>query len=127
MSRIDDALVRASGTRPRSPATAHPTLPPDAEGVFASDPEPASAAAVAEADPPFAGPVEVPVDLPAAEGGSAIENQDVEDFRHLPQAEKLAGAVRDETSTEQYRRLAGRLHMAQAEHGTRIVMITSAI
>ena len=127
MSRIDDALVRASGTRPRSPGAAHPTLPPDAEGVFASEPEAASAAAVAEADPPSAGTVEVPVDLPATEGGTAIENQDVEDFRHLPQAEKLAGAVRDETSTEQYRRLAGRLHMAQAEHGTRIVMITSAI
>ena len=123
MSRIDEALARASGTRPRSTAAAQPPLPPDAEGVFASEPETASGAAVAEAELP----ADLPPDIPVAEPQTAIENPDTEDFRHLPQAEKLAGAVRDETSTEQYRRLAGRLHMAQAEHGTRIVMITSAI
>jgi capsular exopolysaccharide synthesis family protein len=122
MSRIDEALARASGTRPRSTAAAQP-LPPDAEGVFASEPEAASGAAVAEAELP----ADLPADVAAAEPQTAIESPDAEDFRHLPQAEKLAGAVRDETSTEQYRRLAGRLHMAQAEHGTRIVMITSAI
>lgn len=31
------------------------------------------------------------------------------------------------TSVEQYRRLAARLHLAQAEHGTRVVMVTSAV
>jgi capsular exopolysaccharide synthesis family protein len=49
------------------------------------------------------------------------------DMRHLPCAEKLAVNATNQTSTEQYRRLAARLHLAQAEHGTRVVMITSAV
>ena len=46
---------------------------------------------------------------------------------HAASSEKLSVNSGDPTSTEQYRRLAGRLYLAQAEHGTRVVMVTSAM
>jgi capsular exopolysaccharide synthesis family protein len=49
------------------------------------------------------------------------------DPRETVHAEMLTVNSGDATSTEQYRRLAGRLYLAQAEHGTRIVMVTSAL
>jgi capsular exopolysaccharide synthesis family protein len=45
----------------------------------------------------------------------------------LPGIEKLTLGAHDPASVEQYRRLAARLLMAQAEKGTRLVMVTSAI
>jgi capsular exopolysaccharide synthesis family protein len=45
-----------------------------------------------------------------------------------PLAEKLVlSPDPDSASVEQYRRLAGRLHLAQAEHGIKVVMIASAL
>jgi capsular exopolysaccharide synthesis family protein len=42
--------------------------------------------------------------------------------------EKLVtGVATERAPVEQYRRLAARLHLAQAEHGTKVVMVTSAV
>ena len=111
MSRIDEALARARS----ADFTATPPAPPANHGdpQFAAEaaPDPVADAATVEPD--------------QASDGSIIDSGT--DLRHLPSAEKLAVNATNPTSTEQYRRLAARLHLAQAENGTRVVMVTSAI
>jgi capsular exopolysaccharide synthesis family protein len=109
MSRIDEALARA-GNADFTPAVPPASNNGDAQFPSEEGAEP-SASTVADASQPRV-PDEV-ID------GAA-------DMRQLPGAEKLAVNA-DHTSTEQYRRLAARLHLSQMEHGTRIFMVTSAL
>jgi capsular exopolysaccharide synthesis family protein len=140
MSRIDEALARA---RNRQPDDLPPAQPPVEGGVtFASEPEvePAPTPRIETA------PETVPdlVDEPAPPAGrtqaadavhtlpigadAALPEIEIDDeVRRTPFSEKLSINSGDATSTEQYRRLAGRLYLAQAEHGTRVVMVTSAM
>ena len=121
MSRIDEALARAGRAMPADLPSV-PTAPVGTiEPVFAPDDrarEPelgrasrqVEAAAVADLHDETLG-------APTASGS----------VRALPQSEKLIGAATTGPYVEQHRRLAGRLLMAQAERGTRVVMITSAL
>ncbi len=127
MSRIDEALARAAN-RPAEPPPA--IVPqPDADGAFAQEPDVTSDVPVEpEADGPELVPDAVSADLPLAAEAAPRDTDDVdEDRRQTPLSEKLSLNSGDQTSTEQYRRVAGRLYLAQAEHGTRVVMVTSAM
>jgi capsular exopolysaccharide synthesis family protein len=117
MSRIDEALARA---RNRPSEQVIPVPPPaDGDETFASEPDlpPAQPEPVSEV---------LPAGEPPLQGAGGAPDIDA-DMRHQPLSEKLSVSSGDPTSTEQYRRLAGRLYLAQAEHGTRVVMVTSAM
>ena len=128
MSRIDEAMARAGNRQSEKIVPMTPLA--DGDGAFASEPglpvEPDGAAA----PPRDAARVVVPVaDMPlrAAPEPEVPATEGEEDLRHTPLSEKLSVNSSDSTTTEQYRRLAGRLYLAQAEHGTRVVMVTSAM
>jgi Mrp family chromosome partitioning ATPase len=127
MSRIEEALARARNVTRENPA------PPPIETAV----KPAEPVFAAEADQP-ASSVDVPypaikqsavetAQFEAVEEPAETEVDPTGDFRALPSAEKLMLTGGDSTPVEQYRRLAARLLMAQAEQGTRVVMITSAL
>jgi capsular exopolysaccharide synthesis family protein len=122
MSRVHEALARAratgngSETSPTQSAGV-PLFPlegPEQSQGWGSETPPA-------ADPPTHPPA-APPDVPA------IHDDTVLDAPLRPLAEKLVlSPDPDSASVEQYRRLAGRLHLAQAEHGIKVVMIASAL
>lgn len=120
MSRIDQALARArNGQAENLPPVAPAGVPMDLDYPVEAMPE---APARAAGDGPSAAvPVErsTPVERPATVGDAA-------DLTSLPFPEKLVLSGGESAPVEQYRRLAARLLMAQAEKGTRIVMVTSA-
>lgn len=121
MTRVSEALARAA----RTPST-------DVAPVQLADELPAQAAeeiwpvestaASRTGTDVFRGEVSRERDLPAGEAAIRIAHEPaVRDEKLVTQASVQAGAV------EQYRRLAARLHLSQAESGTRTVMITSAV
>jgi protein-tyrosine kinase len=140
MSRIDEALARA---RNRQPDDLPPAQPPvERDVTFASEPDVEAAEplgidtdsepALDHADEPepavAVGETVESVDaLPIGAGPVPPEIHVDDDERRSPLSEKLSVNSGDPTSTEQYRRLAGRLYLAQAEHGMRVVMVTSAM
>jgi capsular exopolysaccharide synthesis family protein len=118
MSRIDEAMARA---RTMEPGQLAPTDGPVADGGTEF---PVEAEERPEVIPP---PAELSFGQPQA--SSALSEPVIEaeaDLAAVPGAEKLMLNSGETTSVEQYRRLAARLLMAQAENGTRLVMITSA-
>jgi protein-tyrosine kinase len=119
MSRIDEALARAARQLPEeliipTPVTGEldTNFPAEAEAVSA----PATPAQFQSETLDQAISVGPALDAPDTDG--SVES--------LPHGEKLMLNMLDGTPVEQYRRLAARLLMAQAEKGTRIVMVTSA-
>jgi protein-tyrosine kinase len=125
MSRIDEALARARSRPAEEIVPVPPPVPADGDEIFAPEPEPGMEAA--EAGPEPASDAPPPDELPMAETIYPPEADIDEDLRHKPLSDKLSVNSGDPTATEQYRRLAGRLYLAQAEHGTRVVMVTSAM
>jgi capsular exopolysaccharide synthesis family protein len=142
MSRIDEALARARGGNANPvppvapPEEGHGTFPSEAEPLAepkpdAFEPKPDAFEPKPDAfelkpdifelkpDTPEPKATVTPKPTPQAEAEA--------DARETVHAETLTVNSGDATSTEQYRRLAGRLYLAQAEHGTRIVMVTSAL
>ena len=128
MSRVHEALSKAranaGGSENASPEAGVPLFP--IEGQDPAQPEWSSETA----DAPAAG---APLDE-AAETAIRVDEPEFQDdgtifeptTRHM--AEKLVLADDpDHASVEQYRRLAARLHLAQAEHGIKVVMIASAL
>lgn len=113
MTRIDQALARARSARPEDLATV--VAPSDGE-----EPEFPQEMIDELVQEEFS-PVE-----PERQAGPAVLDP-ITDLRQLPLAEKLSPISANGSSVEQYRRLAARLHLAQMEHQTRIVMVTSAI
>lgn len=138
MSRVNDALTRATGERSSGaseesaavapdfgallhaeeaaqlwpterPAASEPAAVPAAPRVHAQEPEPAASDAAQS--------IETVADAPKPIGRTASERS-----RKLVLNDEL-----EPGSVEQYRRLAARLHLAQAEHGTKVVMVTSAL
>lgn len=125
MSRIDEALSRARSSTSATPPIVPPTVGGDAEfPPETSDAAPASIGDVAPESPLGAEQRESGAALGSAQEGQAVIDVDP-DLRRLPSAEKLMLDTDDGTPIEQYRRLAARLLMAQAEKGTRLVMVTS--
>ncbi|MBA3884167.1 MAG: CpsD/CapB family tyrosine-protein kinase [Acidobacteria bacterium] len=125
MSRIDEALAKARVSRP--------------------DDMPDAAALAAGLQVEY--PVEEPMAVPEADttGEASLDQYPLEAvepgesspapgqpldsgerFARIPATEKLVSGLADSATVEQFRRLAGRLHIAQAERGARVVMVTSA-
>jgi protein-tyrosine kinase len=126
MSRIDEALARARTMAPVEPPTAV-ELPAGQSPEFPPEMEPADEP-VLPADP-FS-----EVEAASAAGPGTVTGPDpampydaVPDPRTLPLAEKLMLNASDPEPAEQYRRLAARLYLAQAQLGMRVVMVTSAL
>jgi protein-tyrosine kinase len=130
MSRVNDALTRATGERASSsrvepsagtpefgallhaeeaaqlwPTERHAALPAAAPGALASE----SSSSVEE-------PVVAP---PAPSGFASLERS--------TSGKLVLNADLEPNSVEQYRRLAARLHLDQAQRGTKVVMVTSAL
>jgi protein-tyrosine kinase len=124
MSRIDEALARARSSRPEAPAPVAPDSLTPLDTDFPAEATESLSASVA------LGPViEQPLSpeepaLPVERSASIIEA--VGDLTRLPSSEKLMLNGGESIPVEQYRRLAARLLMAQAERGARVVMVTSA-
>jgi capsular exopolysaccharide synthesis family protein len=119
MTRLDEALARARAVRPEE--VAPPAVGAD-EGfrdeAFPDEaPVPPAVSEELLAEP-------VP-HVAAAETQSLL--QPVTDLRTLGDADKLSPTSKHPTSVEQYRRLAARLHLMQAEQRTSVVMVTSAV
>ena len=124
MSRIDEALARARTARPEAPGRATPDSITPLDTDFPAEPTESSSATLAvglATERPL--PAEEPP-LPVERGAAIIEA--VGDLTRLPSAEKLMLNGGESIPVEQYRRLAARLLMAQAERGARVVMVTSA-
>ena len=124
MSRIDEALARARSSRPEDlvPADSGPLT--ELETDFPVEPgQPPSA--TTDADLATEPQLSVEEPMAAPERAAAIIEADG-DLTRLPSAEKLMLNGCESIPVEQYRRLAARLLMAQAERGARVVMVTSA-
>ena len=128
MSKIDEALARARSLKPSDMPLPPSSLldgdeDPTAFPVEASEPDEIAYTTLEPALEP------VTPDLPAdAEPDRIIDIET--DVQDLPIADKLmlnGARSSDPAAVEQYRRLAGRLCMAQVEHGIGVVMITSAL
>jgi capsular exopolysaccharide synthesis family protein len=118
MTRVSEALARAAqNTAPEpEPVEAHDTFP--AEAPVDTWP--------AEMDAGLLRPVGAEAD----DGGDARIEPDATAtvLRESARDAKLVTQGRAQSvPVEQYRRLAARLHLAQAEAGTRVVMVTSAV
>src|SRR5688500_11108942 len=111
MSRVDEALERAA-------ALGKTTVDPFATGHEFTP------AATAELWPPEEVGEEPQVDhgIPPPVMKHLSESEPARETD-----EKLVSRLLDSRSVEQYRRLAARLHLAQAERGTKVVMISSAL
>jgi protein-tyrosine kinase len=121
MSRIDEALARA---RNLTPADLPPVGEVAAEGALQFPAEPFSADM-----PPL---TDATLESEGPDGADDDDQvralyQPLQDLRSLPVAEKLMLESADPTFAEQYRRLAARLYLAQAQRGTKVVMVTSAL
>src|SRR5215217_6349760 len=121
MSRIDEALARARSVHPGD----LPAAPPGIEAVAPEFPlEPTDSGSEARQQAPIA-----PSMPREARHGDLLGRPEIEaegDLMRLPIAEKLMLKAGHTVPAEQYRHLAARLLMAQAEKGTRLVMVTSA-
>jgi capsular exopolysaccharide synthesis family protein len=130
MSRIDEALARARSVRPEDLSA--PEVSPVSDGqhpvafpLEAVESDEAVAVPAAEQTPMSfeAGAViDEPTDTKVVDVEAHVED--------LPIAEKLMLSSQTPgapAAVEQYRRLAARLCMAQAEHGIGVVMVTSAL
>lgn len=130
MSRIDEALARARSYRPEP--LAPPPVPAEGSDVVfpledADSTSPSEGAPVAAAATDVVSAPAMPSDL-AARAEKDVQVLEPElPLPDLPLSEKLMTRSGNTQSVEQYRRLAARLHLAQSEHRTRVVMVTSAL
>lgn len=112
MSRVDEALGRAAalgGTQVADPfPTGNEFTPANAADLWPTE------VAVEEPTPEQMAPAPIIERIPEPEATSQMD-------------EKLVSRLLDSRSVEQYRRLAARLHLAQAQRGTKVVMISSAL
>src|SRR5688572_18200154 len=118
MSRVHDALSRAratsNGTEGAIPAVEQAGAP-----LFSPEGHDGAPSWASEPAPP---------EIVAAPPDVAESAQDVLAEPERRVAEKLVLAPDpDHASVEQYRRLAARLHLSQAEHRIKVVMIASAL
>ena len=111
MSRVDEALGRAAALAGTQPGT--PLLP-------GNEFEPANTVDLWPAEDVPGESVQTPPPVPVMHHFEATDAPTEAD-------EKLVSRLLDSRSVEQYRRLAARLHLVQAQRGTKVVMISSAL
>jgi protein-tyrosine kinase len=120
MSRIDEALARARTMKPEDLLPVPVPIGPDM--AFPLEAEEVEDSLRDDARQ------EVALSDLAPEPETTPDVVDVDaELSAAPVDEKLMLHTGDGTSVEEYRRLAARLLMAQAEHQTRVVMIASAL
>lgn len=111
MSRVDEALERAAalaGTQPGTPLMpGHEFEPADSADLWPSE---------GGSEQTMQAPPAMPVTQHFAPSDMSTDAE-----------EKLVSRLLDSRSVEQYRRLAARLHIAQAQRGTKVVMVSSAL
>jgi capsular exopolysaccharide synthesis family protein len=135
MSRVHEALSRAratsGGTEGQSTPTDHAGVPLFPLEGYDGAPSWASETNIAgqAADPASGEAGALTVDIMASRTQTPPpKDPPVTEAPGRRLGEKLVlGADPDHGSVEQYRHLAGRLHLAQAEHGIKVVMIASAL
>jgi len=112
MSRVDEALGRAAALGANQVAdpfsTGHEFTPANAADLWPEE---------ALSEDPAVEPIAPAPLVERAPGADVTSEVD----------EKLVSRLLDSRSVEQYRRLAARLHLAQAQRGTKVVMISSAL
>ncbi len=118
MSRVDDALRRASGEDPGAlsdlPAESADAFPADALEIRRAWPDTPVERPPARESAPAAAPSRVLAELSVSELGDGLERKVVIDRDMQP------------ASREQYRRLAATLHQNQATTGLKVVLVVSA-
>lgn len=126
MSRVNDAIARAAagGADVARPAT--PNVAPAPSAFLPSE----NGADTWPAESPAAEP-DADLDLRGNYEGRQEQFPELQ-TRWTDPAEGFGGKLvmgraAEPVSTEQYRRLGARLYLAQAERGTRVVMVTSAL
>ena len=114
MTRVSDALARAAQNRTMDVPVAegNQEFPPETPELWTTEQS-------------FTGPT--PEGAPADDFVAPADNAVLSLTGSLVQEKLITGSEVERAPVEQYRRLAARLHLAQAEQGTRVVMITSAI
>ena len=125
MSRVDEALERAAAlgkAKAAEPFSTGHEFTPDASVDLWPAEEPAVAALEEQPVEEVAAAAPDVADAPASDVKFAPEPEPARDAD-----EKLVSRLLDSRSVEQYRRLAARLHLAQAQRGTKVVMISSAL
>ena len=132
MSRIDEALARASGARPE-PSGRGAAVPCAPTPTACSRPNRRRADRTRRApQPPGRARLPAPAAAPRTRRQTGRRRRpacscSTRPCRHLPLSEKLTtrcGRTRIDRAVSP---AGGRLHLAQAEHGTRVVMVTSAL
>jgi protein-tyrosine kinase len=132
MSRVNDALTRATGERPSESGAEPAAVAPDFGALLHAEeaaqlwpterhgvppaPEPQRLA------PEPSRPHEPPLDDPPAPAPSGFGK-----LQRATSGKLVLNTELEANSVEQYRRLAARLHLDQAQRGTKLVMVTSAI
>ncbi len=138
MSRVYDALRRAADEHNGGRGT---TLELPADTDFANESFPAEVAQArridAVEDRPVASPRAVPAPAAVTIADPAVAPEPASIRGEVPESfDRIAVRYEGKTvmeaevapqTKEQYRRLAAGLHHAQAQHGTRVVMVTSAL
>jgi len=131
MSRVNDALTRATGERPSLPGVETVAVAPDFGALLHAEEAaqlwPTERHAVSPATEPRLDPeVGRPHDQPAPAIASP-RSSGFGELQRATSAKLVVNAELEPNSIEQYRRLGARLHLDQAQHGTKLVMVTSAI
>lgn len=118
MSRVDEALSRARNSGSEPVIEPAPPPPPDTP-QFPVEPEVVSAPERGQSGSEPDDPMN-PVEDPGYHRRTRYRS-------FANEADKMMLGSGDRDAAEQYRRLAARLYLAQAEHGTKLVMVTSAL
>ena len=118
MSRVDEAFARAKQTPEQGPVDPVPV-----QGDLGAD----RLSEWQEEEAAAATPEPLVPELPAAAATAYVAETDPLG-QPINKAERLVVSRNiDAASVEQFRRLAAQLHLSQAQHGTKMVMIASAL
>jgi capsular exopolysaccharide synthesis family protein len=127
MSRVHEALSKARAKAGESSSSAEAGAPLyPIEGPEAAQADWASEAADTPA-PETAFDQAADTEIQADGIDTEADNTMFEPRPRLMAEKLVLSANPDHASVEQYRRLAARLHLAQAEHGIKVVMVASAL
>ena len=135
MSRVNDALTRATGERPSGAGSEPAASVPDFDSMLHA--EDAAQLWPTERHGHAALPAGEPAKVAAASPATPLEGTESHTvttapsgFGHVQKSTSgklVLNADLEPNSVEQYRRLAARLHLDQAQRGTKLVMVTSAL
>ena len=130
MSRVNDALTRATGERPSSSGVETSPGAPDLGALLHSEDVAQLWPTERHAALPAAEPEDVVATRPAPAAQPETVSPAPSGFGRVERSTSgklVLNADLEPNSIEQYRRLAARLHLDQAQRGTKLVMVTSAL